>query len=513
MERKVNDSADTPCGEGCVVEETQHVCGKTCTNTYHYRNENGTCVVVEDCSSLLVGAEDIYPCGDTCFKDINSSVGEKCVSSCSNYAHYSSHNGICTNELIEDCSKRSINTSSNTTACGEGCVREEENYKCAGSCNNTNHYENVSGRCTLISECSKRKDNSSSTYPCGDGCFKDINSTGGIFCSSSCSNTAHIAEANGVCMVNPLNCTNRNVNISASTPCGDNCVKDTNDLCSESCSNAAHYLNINGTCNLISECSKRKVNSSPTYACGEGCFKEVGSSVGDWCGSGCSNTAHFAVKGGACTDTYLDCTERRVNSSITPPCGPKCFKDIDTADGNYCVSSCSSNYHYTNDSGICSNSLIEPCTYRIVNTSVFLPCGSEDCFQDFSTGNESSCVNNCSDNSKGVNGICKKCYEMYGFNQDSCSVFDNCYYKENSEMCVVVECESGYEINKETGVCEIIKTNEPDSEPESKESSFPWWIIVIIIVILVVVAVIIIIIIWRKKKNVKEKSSDRKSVV
>jgi hypothetical protein len=91
---------------------------------------------------------------------------------------------------ILPCDERNIND-----GCFEGCVKDGQ--LCSGECSNSYHYENVSGVCTLISDCTKRKVDLSKTgfgeFLCGsESCYAGFESVDGSNCVSSCGDYFHI---------------------------------------------------------------------------------------------------------------------------------------------------------------------------------------------------------------------------------------------------------------------------------------------------------------------------------
>jgi hypothetical protein len=480
-----------------------------CSNDDHYEIKESKCSLRE-CGDRKVNDNtegEKYPCGFECLKDINTDIDveDQCVSFCSNNAHYTNSDGICTNDLIATCSQRTVNDSARTP-CGENCVKETTNL-CADNCSNPDHYTNSTneedgtiGTCILIPDCTSRKVIEVDNYPCGTGCFKDIVEDK---CVSICSNSAHYTSSDGTCTNNLIYpCSDRKVNTSTPTRCGDGCVENEYHVCADNCSNTEHYYNSStGTCFLVENCSLRSVNNNTEYPCGSGCFKDVNSVVGSRCVSSCSNNAHYTNNSGVCSnDLIVSCSDRRINGSANTPCGEKCVKE---ETNGLCASSCSNTDNYEIVNGICK---IVECSSRKINSSAAFPCG-DDCFKGVWSSVGDLCILVCEDNSKEMVGICRSCEDISGWDGDSCrgGSLSNCYYKEGRDFCVS-DCGSGYEVKKDKNICEESKTSESESEPKSKSRNFPWWIIVIVIVILVVVVAVIIIIIWRKKKK-KEKNS------
>jgi hypothetical protein len=406
--RKVNNSITKPCGSsGCykdINSKDDDSCVLSCSGNYHYSNNstNGICFTdLLECSSRKVNTSTNPPCGSgECYKDINGENGSNCVLTCSGNYHYVSDSGVCTKNLIDDCTKRKVNASTNFSCGSNDCykdVNSEDGDFCVSLCKSRYHYTNDSGICSgeLVENCMNRKVNASEFFPCGsEDCFRDINSYNGSSCVNTCSGNYHYMNYQGVCSTYFLECAQRKVNNNTSKPCGSSdCYKDINgkdgDSCVISCSGNYHYTNdsTNGICTLIAECTSRKVNTSNTgvgrFECGsENCYKDINAVNGSNCVLTCSGNYHYVSESGMCTLNLVDdCTKRKVNASTNPPCGSDdCYQDVNSEDGDFCVSLCTSRYHYTNNSGKCGNLL--DCTSRKVNTSEFLPCGSEDCFRD-----------------------------------------------------------------------------------------------------------------------------------
>jgi hypothetical protein len=176
------------------------------------------------------------------------------------------------------------------------------------------------------------------------------------------------------------------------------------------------------------------------------------------CASSCSNPEHYSLdQKGSCV-LKEDCVSRKVIEGNDYPCGDLCFKDINSVVGQSCVSSCSNNAHYTNISGVCTDTLIEICSERKINSSNRgerkYVCGSEDCYQNINSKNGDSCVSSCGDNSKGIEGICIICEDITVSDVDSClgGNLNTCYYKSGLSKCVS-NCGKYYSGNN--GVCEV----------------------------------------------------------
>jgi hypothetical protein len=222
------------------------------------------------------------------------------------------------------------------------------------------------------------------------------------------------------------------------------------------CSNDYHYEIISSKCSMR-ECLDRRINSNLTaLPCGSSdCFKDINGINGSDCVSICSGNYHYIndSDSGVCTTTLIDnCEDRKVNTSAALPCGSSnCFKDVNGINGSSCVSTCTGHYHYLNDSGECTTNL-QGCTSRKVNISVNPPCGSLDCFKDIEGVNGSNCVSICGSNSKGIEGVCTSCGDINASNAGSCSGgnLTSCYYKTGEEKCVT-NC--GIYYTENNGIC------------------------------------------------------------
>jgi hypothetical protein len=322
---------------------------------------------------------------------VNGAYGDSCVSSCSYEFHYSDVNGKCT---LKDCSLRvSDSSSSENYPCGPNCVLDvDEN--CKKQCSEEYHYSDVIGICVLKS-CSERTSNGSENYPCGnDGCFQDVNGAYGDSCVSSCSNEFHYSGVNGKCTLK--DCTDRSPNNSSINPCGDNCLKDSNDVngnnssdndnCRTSCSNNNHFEAENGIC-VLKSCIERTPNGSELFACGNECYN------------------------------YIEYLNEDFNSNITLI--------------NSCVNECELEYYDVEKKGICKHISCEEDKIEAIEEI----CGYH-CFYEKT---KKICVSNCGNYMIGINGSCKSCEEM--INKERCyERINGCYFDESLEKCFNDEC-------------------------------------------------------------------------
>jgi hypothetical protein len=366
---------DYPCGSYCVLDLNDRLtafdtCRQSCSNKFHYRNINGKCTLVSDCTERRPIETDEFPCGTGCLLSKGLCVK---IGNCEKDEDDADGDGIC---APQNCSEISLDNKAKTYPCGLKCVAdcrskngcpENTDMVCVQSCQDKYHYENKDGWCKIKRDCNLRRPNlEEETWPCFKGCVLRPESNK---CEQTCANNYNDNDEDGICGLN--NCEDLDMEQVDVYPCGLYCVADVDRKCHQSCSNKNLYINVSGVCKLKEDCNHRRPTNSDEFPCGNNCLYDV---VSNACTKGsCFPGYDDADNDGICAPGV--CQNILPDMGSPFPCGQYCVLD-----SNICKQSCGNKAHYKAENGVCK--LKQSCSERRSVNSTAWPCGESDCLYD-----------------------------------------------------------------------------------------------------------------------------------